>query len=477
MSLKKSALKGVKWTSLSSIVISVTQLLQIIILTKFLQPTDFGLMAIILFVINFSQTFIDLGISNAIIFKQNINGNQLSTLYILNVIIGIFLFVVLYLLSPFIAGFYNDYRLEDLIRIVASVFLIIPFGQQFQVLLKKDLRFKSIAVRDVIARILSLVFTVVLAYMGFGVFSLVYGNLFYNTLSTILLIAVGYKYHKPKLYFKLSEVSFLFSFGFYQMGEKIVNFLNKEIDTLIIGKLLGMEVLGLYNVAKDFISKPYQLINPILTKVSFPVMAKIQDDLVRIKKVYLQTIELLSIVNTIIFVFCFFFSKEIILLFFGEKWLEASVVLSILSIYMLIRSIGNPVGSLQLALGRADLGFYWNLLILLLIPITVYLGSFWGLIGVSISLVVCQVVLYVPSWKLMVNRLVPISLKEYNATQYPYFIFALISCFVSYLLVLAVDNNLLRFLIGGCVSILIYFLLFFKFKKSQFASIKSLITK
>ena len=477
MSLREGALSGVKWTSMSSVIISLTQVLQLIILTKLLDPSDFGLMAIVLFVINFSQIFIDLGISNAIIFNQKIEDKQLSTLYILNLIIGAILFITVFYSSSFIADFYNDFRLTRLIEYLSVVFLIVPFGQQYQVLLKKELHFKSLATRDVISRVASFIFTIALAYLDYGVLSLVYGNILYNVISTLLLIFVGYKFHKPQLYFNLSEVRFLFSFGFYQMGEKLVNYLNKEVDTLVIGKLLGMEALGIYNIAKDFISKPYQLINPILTKVSFPVFAKIQNDLLKVKNIYIRTIDLLSFINSLIFIFCFFFSREIILLFFGEKWLQASVVMSILSLYMLLRSIGNPIGSLQLGLGRADLGFFWNLAILMIVPIFVYLGSFWGLVGVTLSLLLSQILLYFPSWKYMVYKLIPLNFKEYYSTQYPYFIFAIISCLTSYIIFYKIDSVIIKFVAAGLSSTALYFSLFFFFKRTQYLYLKSLIKK
>ncbi|MDM1527399.1 MOP flippase family protein [Myroides odoratimimus] len=478
MDLKKSAVKGVKWTTLSSIIVSVIQVLQIIILTKLLKPSDFGLMAIVVFILNFSQIFIDLGVSNVIIYKNDITKKQLSTLYWLNILIGIFLFFVIFFSSNGFGYFYNDIRLVPLVKIIALIFLIIPFGQQFQVLLKKELNFKSLAIRDIISRISSFFVVVALAYFGFGVYALVYGSVFYSFLNTILVLIIGFKIHRPTFYFKLSIVLEFFNFGLFQMGEKIVNYFNKEVDTLIIGRLLGMEALGVYNLAKDFISKPYLLINPIITKVSFPVMSKLNGDVIKIKGVYLKTLRLLTLLNAIIFSFCFFFSKEVILLFFGSQWLEASVPLSILSIYMLIRSVGNPAGSLQLSVGRADLGFYWNLIVLFTVPLLVYVGSFWGIIGICSSLLIGQILLYIPSWKYMVNKLVPITLKEYNGTQYPYFVLSFISCLPAFMFFYFFEiNNTVRFLIAGFTSVFIYLYFVYSFMKDDFNYIYKIFKK
>ena len=119
MSLKHKALSGVKWTTLSAVIVSIFQITQLAVLARFLEPSDFGLMALVMIVIGFSQAFLDMGISNAIIHKQNISDQQLSTLYWLNVLAGITLFVVIYVISPFISDFYNEPELTKLIVPIA----------------------------------------------------------------------------------------------------------------------------------------------------------------------------------------------------------------------------------------------------------------------------------------------------------------------------------------------------------------------
>lgn len=479
MSISKKAFSGVKWSTASSIVVSLTQLLQIVILSKILSPADFGLMAIIVFLLNFSQIFLDLGLSNAIIYKQNLSQKQLSTLYFINIIIGFFVFLVVYSCSGLIASFYKEDKLKHLIEIISIAFFIIPFGQQYQALLRKELVFKSIAIRDIISRTVGFFATIMFAINGMGVLSLVYGNLIYNGLGTFLLIITGRRLFNPSFEFSIQSIQELLNFGFFQMGEKIVNFLNKEIDTLIIGRLLGMESLGIYNIAKDFISKPYQIINPIITKVSFPVMAKFQQNNRKIKLIYLNTLENLSLINSIIFIFSFFFAKDIVMVVFGNEWISAVEILRILSIYMLIRSIGNPVGALQLALGKASLGFYWNLALLLLIPLFVYFGSYFDLMGVAYSLLFSQIVLYYPSWKYMVYRLVPISFSEYNMAQVNYLVSSLIACLISFGLVsiLPFENYLLRFILGGVLSIILYIIFVFATNKRMKSQILFFVKK
>ncbi|MGH2623947.1 MAG: oligosaccharide flippase family protein, partial [Sphingobacterium sp.] len=167
MSLRNQAMRGVKWTSIAAIIGAVIQIIQIAVLTRFLDKEDFGLMAIALFVIGISQIFIDMGISNAIIHKRKVNHFQLNTLFWLNIIMGIVLFTVVLVISPWIAKFYHDVKLIKIINLIALTFLIIPWGQQIEALLKKDLMFKELSVRDIIGKIIGFLVAVVLAFLNF----------------------------------------------------------------------------------------------------------------------------------------------------------------------------------------------------------------------------------------------------------------------------------------------------------------------
>ncbi|MGH2623948.1 MAG: oligosaccharide flippase family protein, partial [Sphingobacterium sp.] len=128
------------------------------------------------------------------------------------------------------------------------------------------------------------------------VYALVYSNLISSIISTILLLIFGLNRHKPKLIFSIKSLKGkgFFEFGLYQMGEKMLNYFSGNFDTLIIGKVLGMNALGLYNIAKTLSLKPYQILNPIITKVAFPLFAKVQDDVILLKRAYLKIVNLLS---------------------------------------------------------------------------------------------------------------------------------------------------------------------------------------
>lgn len=456
MTLKQQAISGIKWTTVSTVITTVLQLLQLAILARFLDPSAFGLMALVMVVVGFSQAFLDMGISNAIIHKQEITKDQLSTLYWVNVLAGFALFVIISALAPLVASFYNEPELTELIIIVGLTFLIQPFGQQFMALWQKEMRFSEIAKIDIVNKSISLVVSVYFAYKGYGVYALVYGTLAGVVSQTVQFMVMGLKEYKPSLIFKPREIKEFLSFGAYQMGERTINYFNSQIDTMLIGKLLGMEALGIYTVAKQIIMRPAQIVNPIITKVTFPTMAKIQDDTVRLKNIYLKTINYLSSVNFPIYAFIFIFAHDIVMIMFGEKYFEAIYIIQILAIWGALRSTGNPVGSLLLAKGKANWGFWWNLGLLFYVPVGIYIGSHWGLEGVSWALILLSFPLgMIANWYFLVRPLCGAEFVEYHREIVIPALIAFGAGAVSFLAVMYVEQVALRFLVGSVVGAIV----------------------
>lgn len=471
-------MSGVKWTTVSTIIVTLIQLLQLSILARFLAPTDFGLMAIVMVVIGFSQAFLDMGISNAIIHKQTITSEQLSTLYWLNIFAGFVLFFLVFVASPLVSIFYSEPELSKLIILVGLTFLIQPFGQQFMVLWQKEMRFAEMSKIDIATKLFSLVVSVVFAYLGYGVYALVYGTLAAVTLQTILFVSMGMKEHRPRRLFRWGDVHDFIGFGVYQMGERTVNYFNSQVDVILIGKLLGTEALGVYNIAKQLIMRPSQIVNPVITKVTFPAMSKVQNDTATLKQVYLQTLNYLSSFNFLVYTIMIVLAPEIVFYLFGSKWMAAVPLVQILSLYGAVRSTGNPIGSLLLAKGKANLGFFWNLGLLLYIPVGIIFASHWGLIGVAWMLVVLQVSLVIPVWFYLTKPLCNLKLGEYCQNITIPFVIAIISGVITNITLYFSTNSALRLLVGIVILSLFYLVISFKFNKIWlYAVVELLLSK
>lgn len=160
--------------------------------------------------------------------------------------------------------------------------VIQAFGLQFRALFQKELQFNILAKIDILSAIISFGLAIYLALFGYGIYALIFSVLS----MAILLLYFGLRVHKPKFIFKLFEIKDFFVFGSYSTGNGIVSTIASRIDIILIGKLLGTDSLGLYSVIKELILRPAELINPIITKVAFPTMSKVNDDLQKVKKTY-----------------------------------------------------------------------------------------------------------------------------------------------------------------------------------------------
>ncbi len=475
MTLKQQTISGIKWTSGSGLIVAGLLLVQNIILSHFLSHADFGIIALLQVIVGFINIFIDMGVSNAVIYKQEISHSQLSSLYWMNVASGILFFVIVATVSPAIAWFYEKPELQPYIVMMSFSFIITSISRQYRVLLQKRLRFDLIAKLEIIATCMSFVVCIAVAYFGFGVLSIVIGTLLNNFIQAFFLFIIGIKIHKPSLKYKRKELKELLSFGRFQMGEKILNYFFTQLDTILIGKLLSVEILGVYSIAKTLVLAPVQLINPIITKVTFPVMSKIQNDDATLKRIYYKTLSYLSAINFPIYIVMILLAQPIILMLYGQQWIEATYILQILSITFLIRSVGNPVGSLLLAKGRADLGFYWVLSLLAVIPVCIFFGSLWGINEVCYTLLALQIILYYPGYHFLVKKLIPATFKDYSLNFVKPLVFSLIAAIGAYIWVVTISNNYLKIGLVITTGGLIYTTLHYFFNKSFIKAIKEFV--
>lgn len=478
--LKQKVFTSVKWTSIATIISASTQFIQVFILSYLLSPRDFGLMAIVNIVINFIRSFSDLGISSAIIHKQDIDSNQITNLFWLNFGVAVMLFLVSISLSPILAYVYNENELINLIIVISISLLFAPIGSLHGVLLQKELEFNKLAYAEIFSVILGFIVTIGFAIKGFAVWSLVIGQL-----TNVLVKATFYFYYAAKCLtlFPIQrgiKIREYLVFGSFQIGERMVNFLAERIDQIVIGSLLGMTQLGYYNFAFNLISQPISIINPVFTRVAFPYFAKIQNNTIALKDSLLKLLKILSTINSPILIIFLLFAPNFIPLIFADRWNDSIILLQILSIVSIFRVLGNPAGSIILAKGKPQIGFKWNLfLFLITIPLIYFTASLGNIIWVGSSLVFLQFFLVYPNYKYMIQPFVgscfPIYLKTYFIPVFG----ALLSGLMTLFLYNRWEGyNKVAILVLGISTMMMLFLFFlFITDKKLFTEIKSFVRK
>lgn len=420
MSIKKQAVTGVKWTTVGTITVAVLGILKYAILSRIISKEDFGLMALAMLVFGFVKIFGDMGLTTAILHKQGISRKEYASLYWLNFLVSIGLYGLLYVVAPLVSQFYDNPILTELIRVMGLGLVAFGFGNQFKIMEEKHLLFDKISIIEIISSVCSLVLAVVLGLNGLGVFSLVYSLLFQFAFSNLGFLVLGLAKYGLLFHFSYSETKPFLGIGSYQLGSMAVNFFNREMDVVLIGKLFPEEILGSYSLAKILVFRPMMVLNPILSRVAAPALALFQSKKEELKRAYLKLLNLIATANIVVYLGIIIFADLIVKILYPDY--ESIVVLvRILSVYMLFRAIGNPMGSLIVATGKTHLGLMWNLISLIVLPIFIYIGSRFGIIGTTVSMLIAMLVLFIPSWRFMVYRMTGASLGEFLGTLVPRF--------------------------------------------------------
>lgn len=414
MTFKNQVFSGVKWTTAGTIVTTIAALIKISVLTRFLDAEDFGLMAMVTFIIGFMNLFNDMGLTSAILHKQSISKEEYGSLYWLNLIISIIVFALLCFLTPLISSFYNHTELIVLIPLLGTSLLISGIGNMFKTMEQKNLRFKSITTIEIFAATISLVFSIILALNDYGIYALVISALIQYSVKNVLYLILGLSKHGILFHFKLSDTKPFLKIGSYQVGGQVINFFNRDLDILIIGKMFSPEILGGYSLAKQLVMRPMQILNPILSKVASPTLAKFQDNLQGLRRNYLALINVISSLNIPVYLLLMVFAPWVVELLYGNEFENIVILVRILSVYMMVKAICNPIGSLVIATGRTDVEFYWNIFSILITPICIYIGAQYGIVGAAIGITTSIILLFIPGWRFLIYKLTKASLPEYS---------------------------------------------------------------
>ena len=465
MDTRASVVSGVKWTTLSTVMTTVVALLRLSILTRILDKSDFGIIAILTFVVGLTQTFSDLGFSAAIMHKQNLDRVSFSSLYWMQLIVFFAFYIIVSLCSPLVAAFYQEPQLVVLLPLILLELIFIGIGRFYETLLQKEFKFKVIAIRNIVSAILSLGVAVGLALNGCGVYSLVYSTLFHVGLLNIYNLIVGQKHIKLQLVFSFSKAIPLMKIGLFQTGTYIVDYFASKLDILLMGRFMGMEALGLYSLAKEILVKAFVVINSIANKVLLPIYSKMQDNTEQLAIMYLKSIKSLTFFSFPILVAIGVFSAPIINTLYGNQFNGAIPLLPILALSYLIASISNPVGSLTIAKGRTDTSFYYTLYRLCISFPIVWLTSSFSLQCLAYGQLFLSIPGFLLVYFMMIRKYLKVSLKQYIASFWKNLWMVLFFggsySFVLYLNPLNMLDSWLILIVYGIIAVVLYFIFLF----------------
>jgi O-antigen/teichoic acid export membrane protein len=410
MDLKQKTLAGLTWSLIGRFGQQVAQFIITVYLARLLSPREFGTVVMVLVITEFAMLFLVHGFPAALIQKQNLRPAHLYSIFWLNIFMGVTLSIALFLTAPLIAKLYQVSALDPIARVLAGSFFLSSLATIPRTLLQKDLAFKRLALVDTIAVIASGGIAIVLASLGFKVWSLVF-----QTLSLALFTTIGVwlvSSWRPKLVFELQAIKDLFRFSVNHLGTIIVYYWADNIEKMLVGRFLGSYSLGIYNRALNNVRLVTSQLDTILYQVMFPVFSTIQGEKHRVKQLYLDSISSISFITVPLMFGMLATAKPFILTVYGVKWAEVIPILQILCGIGLLAALITPAKWIYMSQGKTDWMLRLEIASSILLIVLKTAGAFTGnILLVALSFVVAYVLLIVPV-NIMVGKLIDMKIRE-----------------------------------------------------------------
>lgn len=376
-SLKSKTIHGVLWSAVENISARGIAFVIGIILARILSPKEFGLIGMISVFISVSESFINSGFSQALIQKKNCTETDYSTVFYFNLVTGALFFVVLFFSAPLISDFFNEPQLTTLIKVLAIILIIDSLTIIQRTILTRRIDFKLQTKISVISTIASGIVGIGLAYSGYGVWSLVFQTITKQGFNSLLLWI--WNSWRPKLVFSIQSFRELFAFGSRLLISGLIDTLYKNIYYLVIGKYFSARELGYYTRAQQFNDLPSANLNGIMSRVTYPVLAQMQDDPVKLKSGYKKMIQGIMLISMVLMAGLAAVAEPMIITMIGEKWQPAIIYLQLLTFVGMM----YPLHALNLNMlqvqGRSDLFLRLEIIKKLIAIPTIIIGVFFGI--------------------------------------------------------------------------------------------------
>ena len=451
--IRNQTIYGLKWSALERISVQGIQFLIGVILARLLPPSDFGVIAMLTIFLAISQTIIDGGFSNALIRKVDRSEADYSTVFIFNMIIGVLLCLIVVWAAPYIAAFYEMPQLSSVMKVLALTLLFNSFSVVFYAILTINIDFRSIAIANFVSAIISGVIGIVMAYQGWGVWSLVFQSVSRSVINA-LLVAVLAKW-RPKFFF--SRVSFveMFSYGSKILISSLINTVYANLTPMIIGKFYTSKDLGYYDRGRQFGVLPINYIVQTYERVTFPIMSQLQNDDTRLIDAYRKYIKSASLIMFIVVMLIIALAKPIILLILSAKWVEAIIYLQLFC----VAEMFNHVTRLNLVLlqvkGRSDLFLRLEVIKKAISLSMLLCAAPFGIIPICISQILySQIAMYINTY--YTRKLFGLSYLMQVKDFSKYLIFAFVACVPAYLMVVFDVPSLLSIIFGSVIALALY---------------------
>lgn len=394
-SLKKHAVRGGAVSVFSQGCGFILRMVSTIILARLLSPADFGLIAMATVISNFAAVFKDIGLSMATVQKADIKHDQISTLFWINVVVGICITSSFIAIAPLVSWFYGQPELLFITMILGVTFIFAGLTTQHKALLTRHMKFFILGVIEVLSMLAAVVVAIVAGLCGSGYWALVLFHLSLAMGSAIgMWMAMPWRPGLPK---RNSGVKEMLAFGGNITGFNFINYFARNLDDILIGRYVGSAALGLYRKAYDLLMFPIQQLTHPIAVVAIPALSQVQNKPELYCKYYLKAISSIAFISMPVVVLLYIYSIEIILILLGEQWVEAAPIFKILAITAFIQPVSTTVGVVLVSLGQSGRFLRYGILNSIAVACCFVVGIRWDAIGVASAYAVANYIILFPS--------------------------------------------------------------------------------
>lgn len=473
-SLKSKTVKGVVWSSIERFSTQGVQFLIMIIMARLLTPKDYGLIGMLAIFLAVAQSLIDSGFSQALIRKQDRTDVDNSTVFYFNIVVSSALYLILFIAAPFVADFYNQPELTSVMRVVCLGVILNSLAVVQRALLTVRIDFKTQAKASLSAAVISGCIGIVLAYCGFGVWSLVVQQLLNLSVNTLLLWI--FSKWRPIAVFSWKSFHELFAFGSKLLASGLLDTLYRNIYPIVIGKLFSASSLGHYTRAHQFSEFPSSNVTGIIQRVTYPILCGIQDETERLAIVYRKFLKLSAFIIFPLMIGLSAVARPFIDIALGTQWGFCGQLLQIICFAMM----WYPIHAINLNLlqvkGRSDLFLRLEIIKKILGITVLCITAPFGLVVMCYGQIFNSIVALVIN-TYYTGKLINVGFIRQMKDLLPTILLSL-TMFGAILLVNGfIEANIYRLIIGVLVGVIVYVSGSYIFKFKELQTLFSLIRR
>lgn len=473
-SLKNKTIKGVGWSAADALLGQGVTFIVGLVLARLLSPDEYGLIGICLIFTTVLNGIVDSGFSNALIRKNEVTDEDYNTMFTTNMAISIVLYVLLFISAPLVSDFFHRIELTALVRLTGLILFFNALSITQVTILTKNIDFKTKTKASLVSAIISGVIGIAMAFMGYGVWSLVAQQLSKQLLYTLCLWVLSKWW--PKFTFYKDSFKYMWGFGWKLLASGILNNVWNQLYQVVIGRCYTSSTLGHYTRANEYASIFSSNLTSIVQRVSYPVLAEIQDDKERMVLGYRKVIKVTMFVTAVCMISLGAVSEPLIYTLIGTKWHEAATYLPLICISMSLYPLHAINLNILQVLGRSDIFLYLEIFkkIVGLLPLVI--GIFYGIYYMLLASILTGIIsLYLNTWYTgkTLNYTFVKQIRDIAPSYFTALVIAVAVYFLKFLMLPCYVVLVLQIIVGIIVGLSISELLKFE----EYIELKSIVIK